>query len=178
MHRLLVVSFRASPQTGVGIRTPVLASLCEGGVMAFGHDGGRDITRTHPRCSFRRGRCPRSGAKRNKYPWGTSPRRARRRGIPSPPSVREVARSAGGRDMPRQRRSIKLKGTFRAPARGTFALGGKSTQKRRQKLRFWISLRAFACCLSRLFSHANAVPCKLPLNVALSLLLGALPLLL
>ena len=63
-------------------------------------------------------------------------------------SVAEVARSAGGRDMLRQRRSIKLKGTFRAPARGTFALGGKSTQKRRQKLRFWISLRAFACCLS------------------------------
>ena len=39
-------------------------------------------------------------------------------------SVAEVARSAGGRDMLRQRRSIKLKGTFRAPARGAFALGG------------------------------------------------------
>ena len=38
--------------------------------------------------------------------------------------------------MLRQRRSIKLKGTFRAPARGTFALGGKSTQKRRSNLRF------------------------------------------
>ena len=93
-------------------------------------------------------------------------------------SVAEVARSAGGRDMLRQRRSIKLKGTFRAPARGTFALGGKSTQKRRQKLRFWISLRAFARSLSRLFYHANAVPCKLPLNIALSLLLFSLPLLL
>ena len=80
--------------------------------------------------------------------------------------------------MLRQRRSIKLKGTFRAPARGTFALGGKSTQKRRQKLRFWISLRAFARSLSRLFSHANAVPWKFPLNVALSLLLFSLPLLL
>ena len=108
----------------------------------------------------RRGRCPRSGAKRNKYPWGTPPtvlpphplpfRRGRCphrpavspphplrcsvgaddsvrpntaqrchshasdrrhwRGNPSPapagaeslpPSAREVARSAGGRDMPR-----------------------------------------------------------------------------
>ena len=78
----------------------------------------------------------------------TSPRRARRRGTPKPPSVREVARSAGGRDMPRQRRSIKLKGTFRAPARGTFALGGKSTQKRRSNLRFENPLRAFSCCLS------------------------------
>ena len=80
--------------------------------------------------------------------------------------------------MPRQRRSIKLKGPFRAPARGTFAPGGKSTQKRRQKLRFWISLRAFARSLSRLFYHANAVPWKFPLNVALSLLLFSLPLLL
>ena len=36
--------------------------------------GGRDDKRTHPRQTFRRGRCPRSGAKRNKYPWGASPR--------------------------------------------------------------------------------------------------------
>ena len=40
------------------------------------------------------------------------------------------------------------KGTFRAPARGTFALGGKSTQKRRSNLRFENPLRAFSCCLS------------------------------
>ena len=32
------------------------------------------ILASHP-LSFRRGRCPRSGAKRNKYPWGASPRR-------------------------------------------------------------------------------------------------------
>ena len=43
--------------TGVGIRSPrrrrgtPLASLTEGGVTAFGRDGGRDITRTHPRCA-------------------------------------------------------------------------------------------------------------------------------
>ena len=74
--------------------------------------------------------------------------RARRRGTPKPPSVREVARSAGGRDMLRQRRSIKLKGTFRAPARGTFAPGGKSTKKRRSNLRFENPLRAFTCRLS------------------------------
>ena len=54
----------------------------------------------------------------------------------------------------------------------------KEEKKRRQKLRFWISLRAFARRLSRLFYHANAVPCKFPLNVALSLLLFSLPLLL
>ena len=63
------------------------------------------IIRTHPRCSsvggdaliapyataplapLRRGRCPRSGAKRNKHPWGASPRRARRRDPPKPPSL-------------------------------------------------------------------------------------------
>ena len=47
------------------------------------------------RRSFRRGRCPRSGAKRNKYPWGASPRRLttaplalfRRRGRPCPPFI-------------------------------------------------------------------------------------------
>ena len=40
------------------------------------------------------------------------------------------------------------KGTFRAPARGTFALGGKSTQKRRSNLRFENPLRAFTRHLS------------------------------
>ena len=71
--------------------------------------------------------------------------------------------------MPWQRRGIKpplckgrchgkavteglSKGTFRAPARGTFALGGKSTQKRRSNLRFENPLRGFTCCLSCLFS--------------------------
>ena len=55
--------------------------------------------------------------------------------------------------MPRQRRGINLKG-HSAPRRGElslFASGGlfsfsserKEEKKRRQKLRFWISLRAF-----------------------------------
>ena len=69
---------------------------------------------------------------RSKYPWGASPRRARRRGTPLPPSVPERL----------------SKGTFRAPARGTFAPGGKSTQKRRSNLRFENPLRAFTCFLS------------------------------
>ena len=60
----------------------------------------------------------------------------------------------------------------------SFSSERKEEKKRRQKLRFWISLRAFARRLSRLFYHANAVPCKFPLNVALSLLLFSLPLLL
>ena len=51
---------------------------------------------------------------------------------PSPPSVPERL----------------SKGTFRAPARGTFAPGGKSTQKRRSNLRFENPLRAFTCFLS------------------------------
>ena len=42
----------------------------------------------------------------------------------------------------------QAKGTFRAPARGTFAPGGKSTKKRRSNLRFENPLRAFTCCLS------------------------------
>ena len=32
-----------------------------------------------PLAPLRRGRCPRSGAKRNKYPWGASPRMPRQR---------------------------------------------------------------------------------------------------
>ena len=60
----------------------------------------------------------------------------------------------------------------------SFSSERKEEKKRRQKLRFWISLRAFARSLSRLFYHANAVPWKFPLNVALSLLLFSLPLLL
>ena len=43
----------------------------------------------------------------------------------------------------------QTKGTFRAPARGTFAPGGKSTQKRRSNLRFENPLRAFTQHLSR-----------------------------
>ena len=152
-----------------------------------------------------------------------------------PPSVREVARSAGGRDMPRQRRGIRgdapqgylfrfaplrghrplrpstapapcpypvipsqcshwrgnpypapagaehprgglSKGTFRAPARGTFAHGGKSTQKRRSNLRFENPCAPSPVAYLACFCHANAMPCKLPLNVALSLLLFSLPL--
>ena len=54
----------------------------------------------------------------------------------------------------------------------------KEEKKRRQKLRFWISLRAFTWFYLVKISHANAVPWKFHLNVALSLLLGALPLLL
>ena len=40
---------------------------------------------TAPLAPLRRGRCPRSGAKWNKYPWGASPRRAPRRDPPKPP---------------------------------------------------------------------------------------------
>ena len=139
-----------------------------------------------PPAPVRRGRCPRSGAKRNKHPWGASPRRARRRGIPLPPSARRPLKASlceGGAKRRRERYATAApwhhaKGAFRAPARGTFAPGGKSTQKRRSNLRFENPLRAFARRLSRLFYHANAVPCKFPLNVALSLLLSPLPLLL
>ena len=42
----------------------------------------------------------------------------------------------------------QTKGTFRAPARGTFAPGGKSTQKRRSNLRFENPLRVFTRRLS------------------------------
>ena len=59
--------------------------------------------------------------------------------------------------------SLAKEELFRAPARVTFlfyASGGlfsfsserKEEKKRRQKLRFWISLRGFTCCLSCLFS--------------------------
>ena len=41
--------------TGVGIRNPRLASLCEGGVMAFGHDGGRDMPRQRRGIKLKRG---------------------------------------------------------------------------------------------------------------------------
>ena len=114
-----------------------------------------------------------------------------------PPSARKVARSAGRRDVdpPHPRCSSvggdaliapyaaasprhQAKGAFRAPARGTFALGGKSTQKRRSNLRF-----ENPCAPSHVFylvkiNHANAVPWKFHLNIALSLLLFSLPLLL
>ena len=42
----------------------------------------------------------------------------------------------------------QTKGTFRAPARGAFAPGGKSTQKRRSNLRFENPLRVFTRRLS------------------------------
>ena len=51
----------------------------------------------------------------------------RRGGCPHPPAA------PTGAEHPRGGLS---KGIFRAPARGTFALGGKSTQKRRSNLRF------------------------------------------
>ena len=51
----------------------------------------------------------------------------RRGGCPHPPAA------PAGAEHPRGGSS---KGIFRAPARGTFALGGKSTQKRRSNLRF------------------------------------------
>ena len=65
--------------------------------------------------------------------------RARRRGTPKPPLCKGRWRKAP---------EGLSKGVFRAPARGTFALGGKSTQKRRSNLRFENPLRGFACCLS------------------------------
>ena len=53
---------------------------------------------------------------------------------------------------------------FRAPARGTFAPGGKSTQKRRSNLRFENPLRAFTRRLSCLSlpreRHAVQIPPK------------------
>ena len=114
-------------------RTPPLASLCEGGVMAKGHDGGIVCIGFLPRHSE---------------------------------PVTDVTGSG-------------IRSPFHASG-GLFSFSSerKEEKKRRQKLRFWISLRAFARRLSRLFYHANAVPCKLPLNVALSLLLFSLPLLL
>ena len=78
------------------------------------------------------------------------------------------------------RRSRRRGNPFFFASGGLFSFSSerKEEKKRRQKLRFWISLRAFARSLSRLFYHANAVPWKFPLNVALSLLLFSLPLLL
>ena len=67
---------------------------------------------------------------------------------------------------------------FSCLRRGTFALGGKSTQKRRSNLRFENPLRAFTWFYIAKISHANAVPWKFHLNIALSLLLFSLPLLL
>ena len=107
--------------------------------------GGRDVDPPHPRCSSVGGDAHIAPPFSHHIPGGQSrpplqppterppcffsviPRaqsargnphpRARRRGTPKPPSVREVARSAGGRDMPRQRRGIKQKGRS-APRRG------------------------------------------------------------
>ena len=59
-----------------------LASPCERGSAKRRRE--RRCT-TAPSLLVRRGRCPRSGAKRNKYPWGASPRMPRqRRGIKPP----------------------------------------------------------------------------------------------
>jgi len=70
------------------------------------------------------------------------------------------------------------KGIFRAPARGTFALGGKSTQNAVQTCGLKIPCAASPVVYPACFHHANAVPCKFHLNVALSLLLFSLSLLL
>ena len=98
---------------------------------------------------------------RSKCPWG-----AHWRGNPfpapagaaSPPSARWPFKASlcegGGAKRRRERYAAaapwhQAKGTFRAPARGTFAPGGKSTQKRRSNLRFENPLRAFTQHLSR-----------------------------
>ena len=115
---------------------------------------------------FRRGRCPRSGAKRNKYPWGASPRTPRQRCHSEP--VRRLAWE-----------SVPLFHVFMPPA-ASFLSAAKEKRKRNAAKNCVFgfscapSLAAYPVC----FYHANAVPCKLSLNIALSLLLGALPLLL
>ena len=83
---------------------------------------------------FRRGRCPRSGAKRNKYPWGASPRTPRQRCHSEP--VTDVT-------------GVGIRSPFYASG-GLFSFNSerKEEKKRRQKLRFWISLRGFAWYLS------------------------------
>ena len=119
-----------------------------------------------------------------------------------PPSAREVARSAGRRDVdPPHSRCSSVGGDAHAversgtstlgvhrpvcrgsaaasskrgvprPARGSFAPGGKSTQKRRSNLRFENPCAPSPVAYLARFSHANAVPCKFHLNTALSLLL-------
>ena len=93
----------------------------------------------------------------------------RRGGCPHPPAA------PTGAEHPRGGLS---KGIFRAPARGTFALGGKSTQKRRSNLRFENPCAPSPAAYLDRICHANAVPSKFHLNVALSLLLFPLPLLL
>ncbi len=60
----------------------------------------------------------------------------------------------------------------------SFSSERKEKKKRRQKLRFWISLRGFTWFYLVKISHANVVPRKFHLNVALSLLPFSLPLLL
>ena len=67
--------------------------------------------------------------------------RAPRRGTPKPPLCK-------GRCHGEAVTEGLSKGAFRAPARGTFALGGKSTQKRRSNLRFENPLRGFTRRLS------------------------------
>ena len=129
--RTLFLSCHSEPVTdvtGVGIRPAApagaesLASLCEGGVTAFGRDGGRD--------------------------------------------------------MPRQRRGIKLKGRF-APRRGVLLpTAAKVPKNAVQTCGLKIPYApSHGICVAKI-NHANAVPCKLPLNVALSLRLFSLPLLL
>ena len=106
---------------------------------------GHPPLRTVYRWSFRRGRCPHRPVCHGSAAASSLPcvKAAQRSHWVVRRSVAEVARSAGG---------IVKNGSFRAPARGTFAPGGKSTQKRRSNLRFENPLRAFTRCLSCLFS--------------------------
>ena len=80
--------------------------------------------------------------------------------------------------MPRQRRSIKLKERS-APRRGVLLLPAAKVPKNAvQTYGLKIPYAASPATYPECPCHANAMPCKFHLNVALSLLLGALPLLL
>ena len=105
--------------------------------------------------------------------------------LPRPRCIRCFA-SGGLLSFPGEKREFRACGRGSLLAIHFFASGGlfsfsserKEEKKRRQKLRFWISLRGFTWFYLVYFCHANVVPRKFHLNIALSLLLGALPLLL
>ena len=80
--------------------------------------------------------------------------------------------------MPRQRRGIKLKGRS-APRRGVLLPPAAKVPKNAvQTCGLKIPYAPSPAAYHVKTNHANAMPCKFHLNVALSLLLGALPLLL
>ena len=80
--------------------------------------------------------------------------------------------------MPRQRRGITQKGRS-APRRGALLPSAAKVPKNAvQTCGLKIPHAPSHGLYLVKISHANAVPCKLPLNVALSLLLFPLPLLL